>query len=353
MAQNQGNGFERIANPTNDAGEPTSGSGLGADIIDYFTGKYSQMREAQYQDYFLEKQMDFDREMWEKENEYNSTANQLKRWIEAGGNPNAFFGGGTNTGNASSVSAPSGAAVGSTIGVLQNAMNSTMAAAKTFWENRKLKAEAQGQEIENGTLRELNLARIKEIQGHVALMEKQGKLTEWQAKQIMKLLPGLEGKTNAEIDQIREQTNLLMEQTKESKARRHNLNADTRVKVQQKLKLEWEKTFREQFGVDPTASPIQMLIQNILQGKGEDVLAKIFQYIQGAEDTIPEMVPELIPKKFNPENWSNEAKIGKKIGKNLGTAIENTVAPWKPVVRGINKIIKKRKSRDKDFSGRW
>lgn len=39
---------------------------------------------------------DFNMQMWNLNNEYNSTENQLQRYMDAGGNPNAFFGGSTS-----------------------------------------------------------------------------------------------------------------------------------------------------------------------------------------------------------------------------------------------------------------
>ena len=64
--------------------------------------KIAQMNN-EFNEAMLEKQMDFSREMWNAENEYNTPANQRARFEEAGLNPYMMMDGG-NAGNASSAS---------------------------------------------------------------------------------------------------------------------------------------------------------------------------------------------------------------------------------------------------------
>lgn len=52
--------------------------------------------------YLMDKQFDNDLEMWNKQNEYNSPANQMKRLQDAGLNPNLMYSNG-NAGNATSM----------------------------------------------------------------------------------------------------------------------------------------------------------------------------------------------------------------------------------------------------------
>lgn len=273
---------------------------LWENIEDYFTGKHSQKRQYDYDMLKLQEQERFEKEMWEKSNAYNSTPQQLARWRTAGGNPNAFFGGGTNTGNASSVSAPAGGAgVGSTIGTLQGAVGQTADAIKTWWDARKAKADAEGREIENGTLRQLNEATIAEIKARTDKAVKEGKLSEANAKSILEMLPLQKNKTSAEIDKMKEEVNTMLEQQKQIQAMTRNLKADTRKKVEERRKLEWERTFRDTFGVDPNSGPIQMLIQNILSGKGANVLQTFFNYLEGLEDEGTDQIKNYKPKTLN------------------------------------------------------
>lgn len=266
---------------------------LPSQINDYFTGEESQKRQFDYDMLKLQEQERFEKEMWDKSNAYNSTPQQLARWRTAGGNPNAFFGGGTNTGNASSVSAPAGGAgVGSTIGTIQGAIGQTADAIKTWWDARKAKADAEGREIENGTLRQLNNATIAEIIQRTKKDEADGKLSEANAKAILEMLPYQKNKTTAEIDKMKEEINTMLEQQKQIQAMTKNLKADTRKKVEERRKLEWERTFRDTFGVDPNTGPMQMLIQNILQDKGEQVLDTIFKYLEGIENETQKIVGE-------------------------------------------------------------
>lgn len=268
--------------------------GLYDNVEDYLTGKWSQKREYELDLDKLKREQDWEKYMWDKANKYNSTPEQLARWTRAGGNPNAFFGGGTNTGNAPMTSSPTGGpGAGNTIGLLQGGINATAGAIKSWWENRKLKAEAEGKEIENGTLWEINQATLDEIRARAEQARKAGRLSDMETKQIEELLPGLKGKTNAEWDKIKEETNNLIEQRKVIKQQVKNLRADTRNKILQNEKLEWEKLFRDQYGVDPNAGPIQMLIQNILTGKGTNVLDAIFNWLEGGGESEEGVLDEI------------------------------------------------------------
>lgn len=86
----------------------------GGSALDFTGGFYSNhmnyvnQKRANEQNYqMFQEQLAFDREMWEKTNEYNSPANQRKLLEQAGFNPELFFdGNGTST--ASTQSAPNG-----------------------------------------------------------------------------------------------------------------------------------------------------------------------------------------------------------------------------------------------------
>ena len=131
----------------------------------------------------------------------------------------------------------------------------------------------------------MNEATIAEIMARTNLARKQGKLTDEQANQIKELLPGLKGKTNAEWDQIKEQTNNLIEQRNLIKEQTKNMRQDTKNKVLETEKMKWENLFRDQYGVDPNSGPMQMLIQTILSGKGTQVLQTLMDYIEGKNGT--------------------------------------------------------------------
>lgn len=289
---------------------------LWENVEDYFTGKHSQARDYMYDQLKMDRQEAFEKEMWEKTNAYNSPAQQLARWKEAGGNPNAFFGGGTNTGNASMAPAPTGGgAAGSTIGVLGNSVGTAVNAAKAYWETMKTKAEAEGKQMENGTYMRRTEAEIQQTIAATTLAAKQGNLADWQAKQIEDLLPGLVGKTNAEIDEIKQRTWNLLDENEFIKERTKNLKEDTAIKIKEKEKLKWEKLFRDQYGVDPNTGPMQMLIQNILSGKGVNVLQTIWGYFEG-DYGVDEFVDKLQDKKHHIEG-TREYQKGKALQQQL------------------------------------
>ena len=92
-----------------------------------------------------DKQYDYQKDLIERQNVYNSPANQMKRLQEAGLNPNLVYGGGNVTGNQSGTgSAPTVQSDGDFgIGAAaQNAINTTMAI-----DNHDMDMQMKHQEI--------------------------------------------------------------------------------------------------------------------------------------------------------------------------------------------------------------
>ena len=58
--------------------------------------RYLTMTGRDWQEKMLQKQMDYNTDMWNKDNEYNSASNQRKRLEEAGLNPYLMMNGGEN-----------------------------------------------------------------------------------------------------------------------------------------------------------------------------------------------------------------------------------------------------------------
>lgn len=117
----------------------------------------------------MKEQMDYNTDMWNKTNLYNTPANQRKLLEEAGYNPVLFSGNNTNASNISSPTANpavTGAPmqpVNSMAGNISNAVGS--AAQSMLWLNsaRKEKAEAINEEINTLTKAEENRQRLRAL----------------------------------------------------------------------------------------------------------------------------------------------------------------------------------------------
>lgn len=296
----------------------------GDSLWGWLSGKDAEYRNYMYNKLAADTQWQRELKMWKMNNEYNSTKNQLKRWLEAGGTAAAFFAQ-NQAGSSQAPNAPTQAATASYangpegIQALTNATNTAM---QSYWQMRKTKAEAEGKDLENGKYIELTDAMIAEKLGHVKLMEQQGNLTHWQATQIKELLPFLKGKSEAEIDQIKESTNLLREQQKTQRKQRwlmgkqgKKLDQDTLVGQYTANKLQWENEFRNKWGIDPSQHGWASLIQVLAQGKGGEIFDGLFQSLEGVGEDITNIPLQATPNGFAFTFKRKALKFGAKLAK--------------------------------------
>lgn len=94
-------------------GVKSTASSVGIDTSSYendeaqkFQANQSQMNRD-WQESMLQKQFDFQADMWNKTNKYNSASEQMKRYRDAGLNPYLMMTGGANAGTATSQGSPS------------------------------------------------------------------------------------------------------------------------------------------------------------------------------------------------------------------------------------------------------
>lgn len=170
---------------------------------------------------------DWNKEMWDLQNEYNTPEAQMQRMIEAGINPAAAaqaITGGQNTAGSVAASQPSSGSQAATMTNPAAHLGEVLAGSVgTAWQNYLVKNQAKTEEAKKDNIEQetknkeqefkWNEAtweqRQNEIDTRINTMVKDGKLKDEQAKQIREMLPLLKDKTQEEINMMIEQTNKL------------------------------------------------------------------------------------------------------------------------------------------------
>lgn len=269
------------------------------------TGEAGQERDFEWSKKLQELQNKNEWKMAKWKADWDTTQQQLKRWIEAGGNPNAYFqqGAGATAAGPSMTSSSLGG-VGSAVGQLRE---NAQGFGKLFWEIQNLKEDAKTKEINNGTLDVMNKAKIDEIKANVALLEERKELTKQEATQIMTLLPLTEEKTRAEIEEIKNKSHLLIAETRQAIANAKYLDQRRKTEVYNTAREKWKQFFRDTYSIDPDSANASAIIQAILGGKGSEIIGGFFNFI---EDARSELGKRLFSNK-------SAGRIGYNIGKGL------------------------------------
>lgn len=274
--------------------QATGSDGFMSWLINMFGSEDDELREFLYNEMAAGNARQYEEYMWNKNAEYNNEMNALERWMKAGGNPNAFF---ENKSNSNMSGGGSGAMGGvtSTAGITaQNfrALNDSFNQnAKLFWEIQNMKEDATKKSLENGTFEKVTETQIDLWKSQILKNQQEGNLSEAKANEILTLLPLVKDKTNAEIEQIKNNSSYLTAKTKEALSNAKYLDQRRKTEVYVTLKAEWENTFREKYGIDPTSQGVQAIIQSILSGKGDEVLGAFFGFIGDAINNIGDQLP--------------------------------------------------------------
>lgn len=133
-------------------------------------------KDRQFQREMLGNQQDYATSMWNQQNFYNSPQEQVKRYIQAGLNPNLMFEGGQTAGNATTGIAPSQS--GSPTSRMPSAsLASEMAAAaqsrSAFGDFLNQISDVVGKSIDNITRMQRNLAELEKTRGQSQLFHQQ------------------------------------------------------------------------------------------------------------------------------------------------------------------------------------
>lgn len=270
-----------------------------------FTGEAGQERDFKWSKKLQGFQNENEWKMAKWKANWDSTQEQLKRWIEAGGNPAAFFQQGAGAAAAAPQMTSSGLGnVGSSVGQLRE---NAQGFGKLFWEIQNLKEDAKTKEINNGTLDVMNRTKIDEIKANIAYLQERKELTKQEATQIMTLLPLTEEKTKAEIEEIKNKSHLLIAETRQAIANAKYLDQRRKTEVYNTAREKWKQFFRETYSIDPDSANASAIIQAILGGKGNEIIGGFFNFI---EDTKSGLGERLFSDKTG-------ARIGYNIGKGL------------------------------------
>lgn len=197
-------------------------------------------RAFQREERELQNQWNLD--MWNMSNEYNDATSQMERMVAAGINPSAAAQGISG----SPVSATP--AQGSTPGAgaqatMQNPISDSLVSmignsVNTFWQNEKVKQEAEGQSIANRMASNdaevsdaLVAKRVEKFDAEVDKMKADSQISRDQAEILRSTKQTLIGKTKAEL-------NVLNQQLQESIEKVLNMQEERKNLVKQREKMD-------------------------------------------------------------------------------------------------------------------
>ena len=263
-------------------------------------------------------------EQWNRENEYNSPVEQMKRMTAAGINPNlaasSISGGtassvttsGASSGAASGPAASGPAASGPSIAgnladLIGNSANNIMSNAlvseqieslkiDNIWKDREKRvayrqakqilanSELEGEEKKLALKLQQQLYDQNELTNPLALKQMQESINKLTAEQ--ELIRKQQNTEEARKENIEAHTEVLGSQVGQ-------IEAQTRKANEEANKLAWENLFRKQYGFDPSQGWVQQLITS------------------GAEGTLPNIFKEIV-KSVTPDDLEEGAKnLGK------------------------------------------
>lgn len=290
----------------------------------WFAPSIAEDAQFQRENYMVDKANAFNEYMYEKALQDNSPAAQMQRAKEAGINLNLAAAGIMGGGNA--VATPMQGAQGST-GMNTNSESPIDMFGKAAQGINQL---TQG----TNTLGELlgfgkkNKAEIRQLDTMADKAAEEADFTYWQKRQFRRTMRILYDQaeqnlkeTKARIEEIRKHIELFNVEKWKAAAETNEITAQTGETIQKAKtefynteKAKFEDEFRKLFGVQLTENGLSMLIQAVLNGKGDiiintlsDGLSKIFT---AAKDNIEDNILD----------WINPlGKNGKKVAETIAS----------------------------------
>lgn len=179
--------------------------------------QFSKLQDWQYNTAERLAVQQWEEEMWNKQNEYNSPANQLRLAKEAGINPNAIFGNGNPFEPASGLSGSPMSSPGSSFGGSSSGLASSLLMQdannlNAFANARKTLADAEGQEIGNKFDKKTFKARVKAVEDAGEKIVKEMNLLDIDEKTRRQTYEHLSRLQPLELEETREKVNLLRNQ---------------------------------------------------------------------------------------------------------------------------------------------
>lgn len=218
---------------------------------------------------------DFNMQMWNMNNEFNSTQNQLQRYMDAGGNPNTFFGGSSSAVAQPVTTSPGGpGAQGSTGDAFASQLLTSDAVIRNLTAQANLTDVSAEREqfglswdkLTAPVRLELLKANRDKIVAEIGKMTREIAHIDFDEQMQEQLFTLMANKNEAEID-------VLVKQLDEIAARVRNYDADTAVKGAERELIETEITGNEYENVvkkaraevaHVTGFPVDAPITNVL-----------------------------------------------------------------------------------------
>lgn len=224
-----------------------------------------------------EQTQQFNLDMWNMNNQYNSPIEQLKRGQEAGINPNDIINGMKGTSASAFQSTPmSGSQAQSPGSLASSILTKDLEMQKLLGQTRLVNAQATSAEIQNAYAPRLNDAALKRAEAEVNEIASRAGLNQEQANQIKEMLPLLKNKTNEEINKLKGEVNNLIKQGELLMSQKKKTDVETSNLEYDEARNQFEKEFRDKFGVAPGSGLVDGIIQLIGSGeKGANIASAL------------------------------------------------------------------------------
>lgn len=242
------------------------------DEMDWSAGQARLNREFQRSERLETQQFNVD--MWNMYNEYNTPANQLKRGMQAGINPNAIINGLSTVSDHVVSSSPMNGSQAQFPGSIADGLLSlNPEILSMFTQSMKTLSEKEGQDISNRYAPVINDQMIRKADAEIGDLAAKKGFTEEQTKQMKELFPLLKGKNLQELEKLKADVKVSLQQYEK-------LVADTNLANQQAAIAEWKIQFRERFGVAPDSGLIDGIIQLATsEEKGAETAEALFDTV--------------------------------------------------------------------------
>lgn len=302
MPDNSGFNFDTGDAPLQDLGSGTLWNRLfipGAnENVEYAQELYNQNREMQWQEYWY--------------NQYQSPEALLRQGQAAGVNPHSIFANGVQQSNpvtaphASSADISQNGAQG--VSALTQGANQLMNAGESGVRSVKGVFDTIAQAIANKQAEKMNPLLLKQVRATIKNIGADTDLKRGELRQLNKMLPVLYKKAVADkdlvyktmeeidkkIEMYNSQINNIEQDTTLKGAQTGEVQQNTRNLKQQEWKMQFEKDFRDLFGIDISQGNISMLVQAILKGKGSEIMTALGDFVSSALEAIPDTIGGIV-----------------------------------------------------------
>lgn len=244
-----------------------------------------------------------DIDMWNRQNEYNTPLAQIQRYQEAGLNPNLIYGSGTaSAGNASSYptyDAPNVSynykgfdPIAPAISAFNDFRIKSAQVDNLQEQNRLIESQADSVVIDN-IRKEFDLAldtetRPYEVSRRSSLSSNEGLRSSLLGSQISNLDSSTEytrARTEQQLEDLiysrstrEDRINLVKEQLRNTVKRGRNIDADTLLKVQNRVSYELDNELRR-LGINPSDSQVSRVAGRLINEFLPDNLSTISSYL--------------------------------------------------------------------------